>query len=250
MKNIYFDHTFNVDKGHQFFKQLGKMGFALEKQIVEHPGKAFCRFIKLNSASSRRVSYLEFVDVRDPKSTRRYPGLSFGYNKNLERLFHKVKSKLKCSFGHKNYEWKKDSKSRLPGWNFLTFKNTGIKGYFPWVTEYEPHPKRKPVRKPGKHKNTVYRLLKIELDLNKNGIRFYERLFSKKIAGQMLLSCRTELSFRNSKTNSFKRVVLACKDLHKFRRVAKSVKDITYEGQSAALIENPSTGWDIVVLQR
>ncbi|MCB0355451.1 MAG: hypothetical protein KDD40_00500 [Bdellovibrionales bacterium] len=226
------------------------MGFVHEKQIVEHPGKAFCRFIKFESESYKKVAYLEFIDQRVSQPKFSNPGLSLGFTGKLESLFKKLKNKLSCTFLHKNYDWKKDNISRLPGWNFLNFKNTGIKSYYPWLTEYEKHPKRKRSLKAPKHKNTVYKLLKIELDVNKKGLIFYEKLFSQKIKDKTILSCNTELLYKKARSNSYKRVVLACRDLDKFHKVAKKADKINYEGQPAALIKNPAKGWDIVVVER
>ncbi|MCB0392044.1 MAG: hypothetical protein KDD58_12185 [Bdellovibrionales bacterium] len=151
---------------------------------------------------------------------------------------------------HRNYEWKKDSQSRLPGWNFLRFKKTGIRSYITWLTEYKKNPRIKRKTKAPIHKNTVYKLLKIELDLNIKGQFFYGKLFSKPLKQNIFLSCKTKINFKSAKTNSFKKIVLACRDLDKFHKYAKSAVHIKYEGETAAFIKNPSRGWDIIVVER
>ena len=44
-KKVFIDHCYNIDQGHKFFKKLEVLGFTLSKSTMEHPGKAFCKFI-------------------------------------------------------------------------------------------------------------------------------------------------------------------------------------------------------------
>ncbi len=137
----------------------------------------------------------------------------------------------------------------MPGWNFLRFQKTGIRAYYPWLTEYEKDTnnwKKPPL---PHHKNSVYKLVRLELSVNTKGQKFYEKLFGKNLKEEMTLSCGTKLHFKKSRNNGYKRIVLACRDLNRFSKYAKSTEQIIYHNRSAAFIKNPSGGWDIVVME-
>ncbi|MBC7540552.1 MAG: hypothetical protein H7281_17135 [Bacteriovorax sp.] len=141
---IFLDHSYTNDDKHSFLKKLEKYGFKLSENEVEHPVKQFCRFIAFTGNPLRSYQYLEFVNVKKNGEACSVPGVSFGYTKGLKNYFNKIKNKVAAKFEHKNYKWKEDSVSDLPGWNFVTFDKVKLKGIFPWFTI---HQKRKNERK-------------------------------------------------------------------------------------------------------
>ncbi len=135
MSKLYFDHCFTLDQNHRLLKKLERLGFTLRPTATEHPGGHVCRFIMFKGKV--RNQYLEFVHTRPGGDAYSHPGISFGYKGPLESYFKRIKKTLPSEFVHRNYDWKADSKTRLPGWNFLTFKHLGFRTLLPWLTEYE-----------------------------------------------------------------------------------------------------------------
>ena len=164
-KNIYLDHFFNQDNNFKFFRSLEKRGFKPRETMTKHPGGMSCRFIFIGNHQ-----YLEFVHT---KKGYKYPfggpGISLGYKENIKRLKERLDSKVnfKCAFEHRNYDWKENSTEHLPGWNFLSFANTGIRAFYPWFTEYEKRSKTKKRRGASTivHPNSVYGLYGVDFNL-------------------------------------------------------------------------------------
>jgi hypothetical protein len=171
-----------------------------------------------------------------------------GYEKSLEKFYNQLKKdkKLSVEFFHKNYEWKKDSKSRLPGWNFLSFKKIGIRSFHPWMTEYEPYSKRK-IRKKPNHPNGVQGIKGFVFSVNHDGEKFFSTLLGKKLSKSIFLSCGTEVFFEKGKNNRFEKVILQAKSIKKVLREFDPDDEIEFHGKTSALIKNPSRGWDIVI---
>jgi hypothetical protein len=251
---IFFDHTYGRDLNHRFLKKLQKFGFSLMPDVVEHPGKLFCRFIMFSSATPKTFSYLEFVHIGRGGESRSVPGLSFGYSRNLEGYYKKLKrgkSPYGFEFRHRNYAWKKDSRSRLPGWNFLDFKHLGFRGFYPWITEYEPHPGKKRHNKPRKtHANGVTKIVAFEMELDKKGERFLSFVTGKKIRQQKIqLKDGTTFYYFSGRRNRIKTVVLKCKNLGKIEKKYKFDAEIKVGSQRALLIRNPDPKmWNLAVI--
>lgn len=184
-KNIFVDHCYNVDQNHRFLKKLEKLGFTLDKSIMEHPGKAFCRFIMFKGENSTNRFYPEFVTIGRDGLHFTNPGLSFGHETNLEKFYQKINKKFSATFSHKNYEWKKNNKDQLPGWNFIKFEKPIIKKINTWFTEYEVG-RRKKLYIP-KHKNAVQSLHGLVLSLSKKSQRNLEELIGAKINNHIKL---------------------------------------------------------------
>src|SRR5690606_317684 len=134
---------------------------------MEHPGKAFCRFITFKGENPRKRFYLEFVSIgRGGDTSFDCPGISFGYQTNLEKFYKKINNNFPSKYTHRNYEWKKNEKDHLPGWNFLTFDKPIIKNVNAWFTEYEATNKSKKMKSP-RHKNAVNSLHGLILTLSR-----------------------------------------------------------------------------------
>lgn len=248
---IYFDHTFTRDDGHKLLKRMQRLGFTLNPTTVEHEGKHMCRFIMFptQGRSSRKSQYLEFIHVPKGGERVKKPGLMLGAIKGLEALGKKLKrsAPFDAIFTHKNYEWKTNSKDRLPGWNFLGFKNHGVRGYYTYMLEYEPSPSRKKSKIPA-HANGVYAIHAIEMGVNKVGYGFLSQVFGKKLKPSQSLVCGTKLNLFPGRHNEISRVILKSKNVSTFISKYKVDEEITWNGQPAALIRNPSGMWDIVVI--
>ena len=153
-KKIFIDHCFNVDQNHRFFKKLERLGFTLDKHMMEHPGKAYCKFIVFKGENPRQRFYLEFVSIGKGGIPFHTPGLSLGYESHLAKFHKKINKLLPGKFWHKNFSWKENSQDHLPGWNFIEFKTPIIKNINIWFTEYEFEKKRKKLKIPN-HRNAV-----------------------------------------------------------------------------------------------
>ena len=191
-KNVYLDHFFNQDQNFKFFRSLGKRGFTLRENTVKHPGGMTCRFMFLGNEQ-----YLEFLHVRKgSKNPFGKPGISLGYKENLARFQARLEPKIdfKCQFEHRNYDWKENSQEYLPGWNFLSFSNTGIRAFYPWFTEYE---RRKKKSIPTVvHPNSVYGLYGVDFNLTDKGENFFSSILSKRITDGMRLVNGNRFFFR------------------------------------------------------
>lgn len=249
-KDIYFDHTFTEDKNHKLFKKLEKLGFELDPQMVEHPGKAMCKFIRVGE------KYLEFVHVRPGGIDMKKPGFSFGatqllrYKKKIEK-----KAFFKLNYDHKNYDWKENSTDYLPGWNMLTFKNVGNKSIYTWFTEYEPDPSRKKKKKKNFiHKNAVSRIKGFYIELSPKGEKLYETLLGQKLKEEMTLPDGTIFYFKFSKRRTrYHAVILESQNLKKTKSFIPKEKVIDFNGQEAIKIENPhprANMWDIYIVNK
>lgn len=247
---IFFDHTYTNDQNHRFWKKLKKYGFNLLDQEVEHPGKAFCTFISFNGDTNRGYHYLEFVNVKKGGVKCSYPGLAFGYKKGLRVLLKKIKNKFDVKFEHKNYNWKEDNKSDLPGWNFLTFKKLKFRGITTWFNEFEKHSedqKNKIVK--VTHPNGVQKFSSLHFELNDEGLKFYEELFGKKIKNGTRLACGTMFYYTKAKSNKMTVIHLECKSLKKLKGNFPYDGALNFLGKEAVRIRNPNLMWDIVITE-
>jgi hypothetical protein len=246
---LHFDHTYTADPRHKFLKRLEKLGFVLDEKEVEHPGRQFCRFILFASAKNpRKYTYLEFVNAKPGGDPVTKPGISFGYSNGLERFYRSLqkRGRYRAKFVHKNYDWKKDDVTRLPGWNFVTFEGLGLRGLFPWLTEYEPSPSR-PKRKPvPKHPNGVFRHRGFVLELNPAGEKFLSYLLGRKLTPVTKLRCGTELYVTRARRTRVRAVVMECRSLPRFAE-RYGVATETFRGQPAARIVNPAGMWDLLI---
>ena len=82
VKSVVYDHAYTLDDNHKFLKELGQLGFKIDEMIVEHPGKAICRFLKFQNSKKNQKQYLEFVSVKGAQREKHnHAGLSFRYTK-------------------------------------------------------------------------------------------------------------------------------------------------------------------------
>ena len=217
-------------------------------QEVEHPGKAFCTFISFNGKTNRGYHYLEFVNVKKGGIKCAYPGLAFGYTKGLRILLKKIQNKFQVSFVHKNYNWKEDNKSILPGWNFLTFKKLKFRGITTWFNEFEKKLNEQKVVKVT-HPNGVEKVSSLHFELNKEGLKFYEKLLGKKINNGTRLACGTMFYYTKAKSNKMITVHLECKNLKKLKRDFPYDGELEFLGKEAVRIRNPNNMWDIIITE-
>ena len=245
---IRFDHIYTVDYKFTFFKKLKKVGFILEDKMVEHPGKHFCRFIRINKFNKTGKQYLEFVHIGKNGASWNKPGLSLAADKSLKQLHLKLKNKkVKSEFTHKNYDWKINSVDRLPGWNLLTFPKHQSQIYF-WLTEYEPSKNRKKYIVP-KHKNGVNSVWGIIADLSSADIKLFTRLIGKSKNNIFQLSCGFKINFKLAKVSRINTLVLNTKALSKANRTFKFDDLTIFDGRPALHIKNPTKGmWDLLVV--
>ena len=251
MKSINFDHSYTEDMGHRFLNTLGRSGFVLAKNEVEHPGKHFCRFIMFRQGSAGRV-YLEFVRVGKGGKRVDRPGVSLRYGGPLKEYFKSIKSRkgIKAKYIHKNYDWKKDSKSVLPGWNFVTFLRPTFKNVYPWFTEYETYPGKKRLPPPS-HPNTAQGIRGLELHVRGADRPKLEKIFGQKFSGKDVILGGIRLFIEPGRSTRIAALVLECKSLTRFMKLAKIKSTILWRGHKAALIKNPARGmWDIVVVEK
>lgn len=250
MKSINFDHSYTEDTGHRFFNALGKAGFVLSDNKVEHPGKQFCRFIMFKSGKAGRV-YLEFVRVGKSGERVDKPGVSLRYEGPLKKYFEVIKGQagVKVKYIHKNYEWKKDSKSALPGWNFVTFLDPKFKNIYTWFTEYESHPTKKRVSPPS-HPNTAQTICGLEFVVRDADGPKLEKVFGKSLRGETISLGGISLFLTPGRSTRLTALVLRCKSLKRFAKLAKVGSTVLWRGQPAVIIKNPNRKmWDIVAVE-
>lgn len=251
-KKINLDHCYLEDKGFKLFKKLGKSGFNLEPMLVEHPGKAFCKFIAVQSGSDRENFYLEFIHVGKGGVEESVPGLSFSYKSDLKIFSQKVSKVTKIKFIHKNYDWKNNSIDYLPGWNMLTFKNKPLKNIYTWFTEFEFNKNRKILKKPKPHPNSVYSIHGVQLTLTEKSKMELEKILFKKLNRKNKLSDGSYLYIEIGKKDKLESVVLNCKSLKKFKLFFKKPELIFFQNKEAVLIRNFSRikcMWNIVIIE-
>ena len=244
---IFFDHCYTPDQNHRFLKRLESLGFTLNPDTVEHPGKSFCRFIMFRcpEISGRKFQYLEFIHI-GAKKPRSYSGLLLGYAGSLKKFAEKLTSRIDVEFTHKNYNWKENSKDYLPGWNFLSFKNIGIRTMHTYFVQYEKGAKRhkRPVQK---HSNGVESIYAVEFEVDKRGRSFFQKIFGSRW-GEKIKAQNVLFSFTVGKRNDIRRVILKSKNIDKFIASYDIDEEIVWNGRRGALIKNPSNKWDIVVI--
>lgn len=251
MNDIGFDHSYTEDMGHKFLKALGKAGFVLAENQVEHPGKQFCRFIMFRHGPGR--NYLEFVHVGKGGERVDKPGVSLHYAGPLKKYFESIKKRkgLKAKYIHKNYEWKRDSKSALPGWNFVTFSRPAFKNIYPWFTEYELRPGKKRVL-PQPHPNTAQYVAGIELEVRDTDRSKLGEIFGKDLRRGNASIGDFQLYLNPGDSTRISALVIKCKNLNLFMRKAKIGTKVLWNGQNAVLIKNPARGtmWNIVAVDK
>jgi hypothetical protein len=251
MASVNFDHSYTEDIGHKFFKALGRAGFRLSENQAAHPGKHFCRFIVFAPPGGKR-EYLEFVDVGRGGRRVNKPGISLRCSGPLKKYFDRVKRQkgVKVKYIHRNYEWKKDSRSRLPGWNFLTFVKPVFKNLFPWFTEYEPRPGVRRLPAPA-HPNTATAICGMVLAVRDQDRPRLEKVFGRSLAGRRANLGGIQMFIEPSKTTRLSALVIECRDFKRFTRSAKVKSPVLWEGRKAALIRNPDRRmWDIIVVEK
>ena len=135
--SFFFDHTYIKSFTGEEYLSLGERGFILDPSEMEHPGSQHCRFIKFglkNPSAAQKFHYLEFVHLKDFEHHRKVeeadagerltdanlliPGLSLRCAYGLKEVFESRRDELATfepTFIHKNYEWKKDAVTMLPG---------------------------------------------------------------------------------------------------------------------------------------
>ena len=252
-KKIQIDHCYNEDKNFKFMKKLGQCGFDLDPSMVEHPGKAFCKFIIFQSKNKRERAYLEFVHVGKGGKEELTPGLSFSFTENLEKFSKKINKKIPHVFDHKNYQWKENSTDRLPGWNFLSFKKPPIKNLYTWFTEYEVSPGMRKFKKAKTHPNSAYSIHGIKLILTAKSKKNLEIILGKKLNSKTKLSDGTHIYIVDGKKDKFDSIILNCKFLkkaHKF--IPKTKIEKFHEFDSLRILNNSrdkKVMWDVVLIQ-
>jgi hypothetical protein len=236
--NIYFDHTYTMDREFGFLESLIKAGFTVHDKTTEHPDVE-CRFIMLADKK-----YLEFVHPKHEKNSFFSPGISFGYKTSLKALYDSLKplEVLKASYTHRNYNWAENSTDYLPGWNYLNFGISAVKSFNPWFTEYET---REGVSlEAPEHPNGISGVLGHTFELNQVGRAFFELVLKTKIKDKIVLNDGTTLFFRDSDNNRHSQVILGSSNM---------TKTMYYLGQGSngeIAIKNPSSNenmWDLVI---
>lgn len=277
---IGFDHIYQTNRDEQTFRALGERGFILDPKCVEHPGSMFCRFIKFNTVKPTTAGmgyqYLEFAEVKDdrqahtdhPTATEAQlwgPGISLNADANLETAKLEIEAELadlKPKVMHKNYDWKNDNVSRLPGWNFLTFDEWVYPDTMVWCTEYEDSPTRSKEYQRFDHPNTAEAIVGLILNRAIVEAKNLARACRAPIAsggftladgtlvyGADHTSLPPELH-QLKKGGPIRAVVLTCRDFTEFTKQARPHHLFKWGDIDAGLIQMPDNCWDILVIDR
>jgi hypothetical protein len=198
-----------------------------------------------------RLVYLEFVHFGKGGEPINKPVVSVRCGGPLKKYFNSIKARkgIQAKYIHKNYTWKKVSKSALPGWNFVTFARPAFKNLYPWFTEYEPNPGKKRVPPPP-HPNTAQAIAGIELVVRAEDRPKLQKVFGKSFTGEEVHLGGIRLFLVPGKATRIAAVIIDCKSLKRFMKHAKIRSKVSWRGQDAALIKNPARGmWDIHIKQ-
>jgi len=255
VKSVVYDHAYTLDDNHKFLKELGQLGFKIDEMIVEHPGKAICRFLKFQDSKKAQKQYLEFVSVKGAQREKHnHAGLSFRYTKGLEKYYDLLKKKdgLTPIYIHKNYNWKENDSDQLPGWNFLTFKNAPTRSIYPWFTEYEPHNLSLKTTTNPVHPNGALKIVGVELSVTQKVHCFFEKILNSKFKKEITLSDGVKLIFKSSSKNKCDRVLIQVGKLRVFEKFIGRSKLEIQETETGFLIRNPNPSprmYDLEVLE-
>lgn len=253
---IEMDHFNTKDQNHKFFNALGKMGFNLYPNETLHMGGKRCRFIFLENDQ-----YLEFITTRNKDYIKKKPGLSFRSKGKLEKLYKSyVKKAVPSKYSHKNYNWKENSKDRLPGWNFIHFLKTPFRTVDMWITEYEGYQTKtketeKKMRafyreraKYSKHPNTVYAFDSLIFEANTKSQEYLLKTLGPRNNN---LVDKKSLVIKNANKNRMSLIILRCKSLKKASSYIKG-ELCEMHGREGIFIKNPSGSdrmWDLFVIE-
>ena len=278
MTKYKFDHSYCMNISEEAYKKFGKMGFEINlKHVQEHPGSNFCRFIKFKNG------YLEFIEIKNLKEYEDLclkekigkddyylPGLSLAADKDLEKVFKENKERFKCfdiEFSHQNYDWEKDIAEHLPGWNFLDFNKKFIPAINLFIIEYESNPdeKNEIINKQTIHKNSCTNIVGMYLIVssdeetipfssltgssNENSRIVLDSEFIVYVDSQEVHSFETFDLYKNSKTSSFKALILECSNLEQFKRESGINEEIQFDGRKACRIIQNKDSWDLIVVE-
>lgn len=266
---ISFDHCFVRRFSRKKYQALDRFGFNTNVDYcVEHEGRQFCRFIKIKN------SYLEFIDIPNYRffltvlrKNNELPcgtGISFRLDSSLRYRYKMLKEgfvKYGIKFIHKNYEWKKDSKSKLPGWNFLTFEREIIEGMNIWFTEYEDTPARKRRQSVLRtdHSNKVTDVCGLIIDFPnekaKHNLRKMLRISAEE--DPIFLNSRFKiyefskhsLPCLKFKKTPLKAVLLKTKNWKETKRWCQKCAQVDFDGKRAIHIPLLKTSYDILVIE-
>ncbi len=249
---MYYDHCYSVDMHHKFHAKLENVGFQLNPVMTEHPGKYFCKFISLPDTKRTGRQYLEFIhlgngNIQDEPN----PGLSLRTATPLKKMAKKLgKQKIKTTYAHKNYDWKKNEVDILPGWNFVTFPKHQS-GIYTWLTEYEKGRRRRnKSTKTLKHPNKVYRLVCLDAELEQKDILLFTKFFGAPKNGHYKMACQNVIRFTKARKSKLKSVVLATSDLSRLVRKFQWDELVSFDGKPGVLIINPNPGmWNLVIVE-
>lgn len=279
MKKVttYFDHCYQKISSSEEYFNLKSHGFEVSDRFVEHEGQQICRFIKFpkrdQSSSSTAYQYIEFAEILDVAALKKNydagtssdllwePGLSLGFNGGLKDFFQtqsELMQKLDAELTHKNYVWKEDSTSNLPGWNFLTFKKPVFDGIYIWGTEYEKIPGKGPATPPEIHPNTVdhFHGFVWNADIT-NTLNLATLCDSAESRDEILFGDNIKIHFADlklnphfaDKTQPFWAVVFSCRNWETFLNIGKPHQIFEWKGKNVGQIKLGPKGWDILVLE-
>lgn len=249
MAMISFDHCNTPDRGHAFLRELGRRGFAVSTQIVDHPNGHSCRFVFLSTTGDTDGwQALEFVSA--PRSEALRVGLSFAVAGKLADHFESVKNDryMRPRLTHRNYDWKtRGHRIRLPGWNYLNFGRRSPFGEV-WFTEYEPRGPGSGPRRMQPQPNGCAGVWAFRLEVNRIGRRFLGGVLGRSVTGDTLvLGGGVELHLEPSRRNRIAAVVLSAPRFAHFLRVSRLKRSTVYRGRPATEIANPNGHWNVLV---
>lgn len=278
---VGFDHCYQRIIQASEYQNLKLRGFTTQDAPFEHPGKRFCRFIhfqkKEDPGWGLPFQYLEFVEVQDlnefklsfppgtPERKMNEPGFSLAFGHDLERIYESVREPLQRyepTFEHKNYQWKESATDRLPGWNFLTFKNNIVPDIYVWGTEYEPVPgTTRSGTVPG-HANTANYIHGFVWDLEMADLQNFIKISRLQVREsgmlefhdglKLFLNAHAELPLEVKESNKqypFKAVILKAGDWDQFLTHGQPDQVFKWRGKKVGVIQMNSAGWDIWVIE-
>lgn len=279
---VHFDHTYNTVHDFNFKEQLSLAGFTLDSKTTEHPGSLLCHFVRIGQAElADHPPYLEFCYIQDknayleeqktdpdfdsknPAPRFQIKGLSFGYSGDFRRYIEILKQsypQITAEHTHKNYDWKTNSKDRLPGWNFVEFSKMPLPGdFYVWFTSNDPRPNQDQNNRPKefRHKNGAARIVGSVIDLRApEAAHFVQAITFKRFVDDQLilddgfriinfanLNANDQKLFEKSKA-TYKAVIVEA-DANTLDALGLPYEAIEYRGTKVKRVRFADFNWDI-----
>jgi|GEM_PF-4848684 len=269
-----FDHAYTKIENEDDFFSLGKRGFFLKKGSVTHPGPVVCRFIKFTPSDYPSWQYLEWCHTEDfkkmaekmkAKGEPEVTPMGIGHRTvgDVQKLFSGMKGQFdgySLFSKHKNFDWQKNDKDILPGWDYVTTKKPLLPGITVFGVKYGDPGAKIVKTAPKVHVNSAYKIIGLIADLDSTQLGRLAR-FSGDLAVKSVISnghgfhimstsaLKDHTKIWSRKKNKLRAVVLRIRSEAEFKKYAKPDYHFTFLGEKFYGIKASDQSWDILATE-